>query len=141
MGISSVSTELMEQHGHGLILRANDECFSRISLELVFPQGSKFAINIVNDGLQKVINKSTPSTGKLSIFVFRRMKIPIKESLNVHSDNVYNNRKDTAKFLGEYKTESLSWNNHIATVAKIYLRLFTFMYKCRSLLPLQCRIV
>ena len=79
------------------------------------------------------------NTGKSNYNVFKRKKNPVEDSLNIYLDKEIINRKEAAKFLGVFVNESLSWNEHIGTVAKTLSKFVYLIYKCRSFLPLQCR--
>ena len=77
----------------------------------------------VNIELQKVTkwlhtDKLTVHTRRSNNFVFRRKKNPVEGSSNIYLDYVNFNRRETAKYLDVYINESLSWKEHIATVAK-----------------------
>ena len=69
----------------------------------------------------------------------KRKKNLIESSLKICFDNVIINRKETAKFLCVFVNESLSWTDHIGTVAKKLHKFVYIMYKCTSFLPLQCK--
>ena len=53
-------------------------------------------------------NKLTSNTGKSNFMVFKRKKFPIDYSLNIYLDIAIINRKEKAKFLGVFVSESMS---------------------------------